>query len=98
MFLLSLTPKALPEQLEPVRAAHHAWAAKGFEDGVLLAGGRLVPPTGGMLFAKNDRAAVEAFVAAEPFMQKGLAEIVVTELHVMTVAPGLEALKSGQED
>jgi uncharacterized protein YciI len=98
MFVLSLSPKGTPEQLEPVREAHYAWAAKGFEDGLLLAGGRLVPPTGGMLFARNDRAAVDAFVAAEPFMQQGLADVTVSELHVMTVAPGLEALKTDQQD
>ena len=98
MFVLSLSPKGTPEQLEPLREAHYAWAGKGFEKGILLAGGRLVPPTGGMLFAKNDREAVDAFVAEEPFRQNGFAEIVVSELHVMTVAPGLEALKTGQLD
>ncbi len=97
MLIISLTPKGTPEQLEPIRAAHYAWAAKGFEDGLLLAGGRRVPPTGGMLFAKNDRAAVDAFVAAEPFTRQGLAEIVVAEVNVMTVAPGLDALKDGQD-
>jgi uncharacterized protein YciI len=96
MFVLSLTPKGTPEQLEPVREAHHAWAAKGFEDGVLLAGGRLVPPTGGFLMARNDRNAVDAFIAAEPFSQRGLADIVVTEVNVMTTAPGLEGLRVGQ--
>jgi hypothetical protein len=35
--------------------------------GLLLAGGRLVSPNGGVLFAKSDRAAVDAFVTAEPF-------------------------------
>jgi len=97
MFLLSLTPKGTPDQLDPHRDAHLAWAAQGFKDEILLAGGRLVPPTGGLMFAKNDRDAVDAFVAAEPFCQQGLAEIVVTELMVMTVAPGLEALRTGQE-
>jgi len=97
MFVLSLTPNGTPEQLDPLRKAHYAWAAQGFTDGILLAGGRLVPPTGGMMFAKSDRGAVETLVAAEPFSQKGLAEIVVTEVQVMTVAPGLEALRTGQE-
>jgi uncharacterized protein YciI len=96
MFVLSLSPKGTPEQLDPFRESHYAWAAKGFEDGILLAGGRLVPPTGGIMFAKNDRDAVEAFVAAEPFLQEGLADIAVTELQVITVAPGLEALRAGQ--
>lgn len=98
MFIISLSPKGTPEQLEPFRALHYAWAAKGFEDGLLLAGGVRVPPTGGMMFARNDREAVEAFVAAEPFQQQGLAEIEVSELRVMSVASGLEALRTGQQD
>jgi uncharacterized protein YciI len=96
MFVLSLTPKGTPEQLDLHRPAHLAWAKRGFDDGILLAGGRLVPPTGGMLFAKNDRTTVEAFVAAEPFSQNNLVDILVTEVQVLTVAPGLEGLRSGQ--
>ena len=98
MFVLSLKPTGTPEQLEPLREAHQAWAVKGFKDGVLLAGGRLVPPTGGMLFAANDRLAVDALIATEPFRREGLAEVSVSELHVMSVASGLEALRTGQQD
>jgi len=98
LFIISLSPKGTSDQLDPLRDAHYAWAAKGFRDGLLLAGGRLVPPTGGMIFAHDDRAAVDAFVAAEPFRQHGLAEITVSELRVMTVAPRLEALRAGQQN
>jgi len=97
MFILSLNPQATPEQLEPLRASHYAWAAKGFEDGLLLAGGVLVPPSGGMMFVRNDRSAVDAFVADEPFQKAGLAKITVSEMRVMSVAPGLEALRTGQD-
>ena len=97
MFVLSLTTTGTPEQLDPMREAHSAWAARGFEDGILMAGGRLVPPTGGFLMARNDRTAVDAFVAAEPFSQSGFADIAVTEVKVMTTAPGLEGLRAGQD-
>lgn len=96
MFIVSISPRGTPEQLDSVREAHYAWATKGFVDGLLLAGGRLVPPTGGMLFTINDRAAVDAFVAEEPFQQMGLADIIISEIHIVSVASGLEKLKSGQ--
>jgi len=94
MIVISLTPTASPEQLEPFRKAHMAWAAKALEEGLLLAGGRLVPPTGGYMLARNDRTAVEAWIAEEPFAQQGLAELSLTEVMIMSVAPGLEALKA----
>ncbi|PYE23125.1 hypothetical protein C7410_10820 [Paraburkholderia silvatlantica] len=56
-----------------------------------------MPPTGSVLFAKDDRVAIDAAVASEPFKQKGLAETVMTEVNVMIVAPGLDALREGQE-
>jgi len=97
MFVILLTPNGSPEELQPVRDAHYAWAAKGFEDGILLAGGRLVPAAGGLLLARNDRAAVEELIANEPFAQRGLSVIKLTEVNVMTTAPRLEGLKEGQE-
>ncbi len=46
---------------------------------------------------RNDRTAVDAFVAAERFSQNGFADIVVTEVKVTTTTPGLEGLRAGQD-
>ena len=97
MFVLSLTPTGSPEAMDRLRPEHLAWVAKGYADGLLLASGRLVPPTGGLMLARQDREAVDAFVDVEPFARAGLAGITVTEVRVMSTAPGLEALKDGQQ-
>ncbi len=50
----------------------------------------------GLLFARHDRAAVEALIAAEPFSQRGLAEVTLAEVDIMSTAPGLGQIKDGQ--
>src|ERR1700749_4678561 len=96
MFLLSFKPIVAPEQLEPWRAAHTAWAARAFEAGIFVAGGRRVPSPGGIILAVHDRTAVDELIAREPFKQQGLAEIELQEIEIMSTAPGLEKLKHGQ--
>lgn len=96
MFLISFKPIAAAEQLEPVRPAHMAWAARGFAAGVFIAGGRRVPPPGGVILAVHDRKTVDGLIAQEPFNQQGLAEIDLQEIEIMSTAPGLEKLKHGQ--
>jgi uncharacterized protein YciI len=62
------------ERRAPYRDAHldHARAFK--EAGKLVSGGALgKPPTGGMLvFLVDDPAEVEAFAAADPYVQNGI--------------------------
>jgi uncharacterized protein YciI len=95
MFLICFKPIVAPEQLKAIYPAHLAWAARGFEAGVFLAGGRRIPPTGGMIFARHDQEAVERLIAEEPFCREHLAEIELQELDIMTTASGLERLKDG---
>jgi uncharacterized protein YciI len=96
MFLISFKPTVPPEQLDAIRPDHMAWAARGFEAGVFVAGGRRMPPTGGVILAIHDRKAVSALIDQEPFCRKGLAEIDLQEIEIMSTAPGLEKLKQGQ--
>lgn len=98
MFIISLTPSGDTDARAAVYPAHLAWATRGFEDGILLAGARLVPPTGGLMLARHDRGAVERLVADEPLAACGLADIVITEATVMTTASGLEGLRIGQDE
>lgn len=96
MFLISFKPIAPPKQLDLIRPDHMAWAVGGFEAGIFIAGGRLVPPTGGVILAVHDRKAVSDLIDREPFSRQGLAEIELQEIEVMSTAPGLERLKHGQ--
>lgn len=46
-----------------------------------------------MILAIGDRAAIETYVAADPFTIHGVAEYDITELAVTTAVEGLETLK-----
>jgi uncharacterized protein YciI len=74
---LALIYDYVPDVLEkrgPHREAHLAAAAQARDDVGLIAGGALGdPPHGGLLvFATQDRAAVEAFAAADPYVVNGI--------------------------
>lgn len=63
---------------------HNAWIRQGFEDGVFLLAGSLVAGVGGALLARGEnREALEARVAADPFVKEG---VVSAEIH--QIAPG----------
>lgn len=69
-----------PELME----AHNAWIRQGFEDGVFLLVGSLQPKAGGAVIAHDtDRAALEARVAADPFVAEG---VVSAEIHEIAPA------------
>jgi uncharacterized protein YciI len=58
---------------EPYREAHRARIAAEREAGRMVAAGAFDPVTGGALvFSGVDRAHVEAFAAADPYMEAGL--------------------------
>jgi uncharacterized protein YciI len=63
----------MPERREPYREAHRARITAERDAGRLVAAGPFDPPTGGALvFRGVDREHVEAFVAADPYMEAGL--------------------------
>lgn len=93
MFILSLTYVKPSEEADKVMEPHMAWVKQGYDSGMFLASGRKVPRTGGIIFARGDRAEIEAYVAADPFTLHGVAEYVVTEVAVTTAVEGLEGLK-----
>jgi len=94
MLILSLTYIAALEKVDEQVEAHMAWIKQGYDAGHFIASGRKMPRTGGVILAKGDRAAMEAFCAADPFVLHGVAEYDITEVAFTTVAPGAEILKS----
>ena len=62
------------EKRAPFRADHLALANQYFERGELLMAGAFADPVDGaaFIFAVDDRARVEAFVAADPYVANGL--------------------------
>ncbi|MBB4575514.1 YciI family protein [Rhizobium lentis] len=93
MFILSLTYLKSNDEADRYMEPHMAWVKEGYAKGWFLASGRKIPRTGGVILAIGDRAAIEAYVAADPFTIHGVAAYDITELAVTTTAEGLEILK-----
>jgi uncharacterized protein YciI len=93
MFILSLTYLKPNDEADRYMEPHMAWVKEGYAKGWFLASGRKIPRTGGVVLAIGDRAAIEAYVAADPFTIHGVAAYDIIELAVTTTAEGLEILK-----
>ncbi len=62
-------------------AAHNAWIAEGFADGVFLLTGSLAPGLGGAVLAhETTREALEQRVAADPFVAEGVVIAEISEI------------------
>ena len=93
MFILSLTYTAPLDAVDALLPDHLAWLGAGRDAGKLLAWGRKVPRTGGMIFAALDsRAETEVLAASDPFITGGVATVEVIEFSASFAGPGLEAL------
>ena len=62
-------------------AGHNEWIAQGVGDGVFLVVGSLRPEGGGAIIAQGeDRALIEARVAADPFVREGVVTVEIQEV------------------
>ncbi len=63
-----------------IHVVHSAHLETGFRRGLLLASGPQVPRSGGVILARAaDRAEIDAFLAADPFLQAGYSRYRVLE-------------------
>lgn len=92
MLILALDYLKSPEDADHVMEAHMDWVRDGYDRGWFLASGRKVPRTGGVILARGERAAIESYVATDPFVTEGIASYQITEVAVTRAIPGLEAL------
>jgi uncharacterized protein YciI len=73
--------------------AHRAWVDRGFADGVFLLSGPCIPREGGAIVAHGeDRAAIEARVAADPFHTAQVARHRIVEVAARRADPRLSFL------
>lgn len=94
MFILELTYTVPNERIDELLAEHSAWLRRQYDEGRFLAAGRKVPRTGGVIVAVGeDRAEIEAVVASDPLMVKGVTEYRVTEFLATTTAPALDGYR-----
>ncbi|MEU8590892.1 YciI family protein [Streptomyces sp. NPDC048664] len=94
MFILELTYIAPLERVDAALADHVAWLEEQYEAGVFIASGRKVPRDGGVIVAVGeDRAAVEALAAGDPFVREKVADYRIVEFVATKTAPGLAAFR-----
>ena len=76
-------------------AAHNAWIAKGFDDGVFLAAGSLHPSAGGAILAHNcSREALEARVNEDPFVAEDIVSPEIQEMSPARTDPRMDFLRA----
>lgn len=95
MFFVQLRFAANKAAAPQFMEAHNAWISEGFADGVFLMTGSLAPGIGGAVLAHNTtREALEARVAADPFVGEGIVSAEISEVRPGRVDARLEFLKS----
>jgi uncharacterized protein YciI len=93
MFVITLTYAVPIEEIDALMPGHLEWLDRHYAAGTLLASGRRVPRTGGVILARvADRAELDAVIAEDPFAQAGAALYDVVEFTPTRTAPGLERL------
>jgi uncharacterized protein YciI len=85
------------EEVDAVRAEHVAHLERQRAAGRFVAWGRLVPPTGGFVLARDlDRGTLDGVLAEDPFSVAGVAEWEVRQLSVTGGVDELVAVLSGR--
>lgn len=80
MFIAILTYKEPLSEVDRFLAAHREYLAKHYAAGDFIASGPQTPRVGGVIMIKaNDRTAVEAIIAQDPFNINGIADYQIVE-------------------
>ncbi len=80
MFIAILTYKKPLSEVDRFLAAHREYLSKHYAAGDFIASGPQTPRVGGVIMIKaNDRTAVEAIIAQDPFNINGIADYQIVE-------------------
>ncbi|HEY6844291.1 MAG TPA: YciI family protein [Thermoanaerobaculia bacterium] len=80
MFVIELIYKARLAEIDHHMPAHMKFLDKYYAAGNFLVSGRKIPREGGIIIANAEsRAEIEAIVAEDPFIARGLAEFRIIE-------------------
>ena len=80
MFIAILTYKKPLSEVDRFLAANREYLAKLYAAGDFIASGPQMPSVGGVIMIKaNDRTAVEAIIAQDPFNINGIADYQIVE-------------------
>ena len=93
MFVLLLTYVKPLAEVDALMREHVAWLNEHYDAGRFLVSGRRIPRTGGVIVARgDDRAAMEALAATDPFVSRGVATCEVVQFRASQSASGITAL------
>ncbi|MEY4551532.1 MAG: hypothetical protein RL685_7727 [Pseudomonadota bacterium] len=92
MFVIELSYKVELEQIDAAMTAHVAFLKKHYASGTFLVSGRKIPRDGGIILAVGQsRAELEALMGEDPFVQRGLADLRITEFRASQRADDIQA-------
>ncbi len=95
MFIVTLTFTENRGKAAAHMAAHNAWLAQGFADGLFLASGSLLPAGGGAILAQGPSAEeLAARLAHDPFVAERIVQATITEVALSRTDPRLDFLKA----
>lgn len=93
MFVIILTYIEPLSEVDALMRRHMRWLDEHYAAGRFLVSGRQVPRTGGVILARgDDREAIEAIAASDPFVGGGVATVEVVQFQASQTAPGFDAL------
>jgi uncharacterized protein YciI len=80
MFVIELIYKAALADIDAHMKAHMKFVKKYYASGHFLVSGRKLPRTGGIILAvAASRSEIDAIVGEDPFVERGLADVRITE-------------------
>lgn len=93
MFVITLRYVAPLADLDAHMADHVKFLQKHYKESTVIASGRQVPRTGGIILARGkSKEAIEALMRTDPFVRQGLAEFTVTEFLTSQMHPAFRAM------
>jgi uncharacterized protein YciI len=93
VFLLLLTYVKPLAEVDALMPDHMAWLNEQYDAGRFLVSGRRIPRTGGVIVARgDDRDAIEALAATDPFVAGGVATCEIVQFRASQTAAGLDGL------
>ncbi len=93
MFVLLLTYVKPLAEVDLLMREHVAWLDEHYAAGRFLVSGRRIPRTGGVILARgDDRDAMEALAATDPFVRGGVASVEVIQFRASQRTAALDAL------
>jgi uncharacterized protein YciI len=92
MFVIELIYKADLAEIDRHMPAHVKFLKKYYASGNFLVSGRKIPRDGGVIIAAGkSRDAIEAIVAEDPFVARGLAEFRIIEFRASQRADDIQS-------